>query len=43
MKGIESEFMLKLFVIKKNIKTNILEDYANFVDNTTKQNSLYFK
>ena len=26
-----------------NIKTNLFEDYVKFVDDTTKQNSLYFK
>ena len=27
--------------MKKNIKTNLLEDYVNFVDSTTKQNTHY--
>ena len=25
-----------------NIKTNLLEDYVNFVDNTKKQNKYFF-
>ena len=34
---------MRLFVIKLNIKTSLLADYANFVDTTTKQNTYFEK
>ena len=29
------------YTYKMNIKTNLLEEYVNFVDNTKKQNNYY--
>ena len=30
-----------LYIKKKNIKTNLIEEYVNFVDNTKKQNKFF--
>ena len=40
MKGIEilcQKVFLLIYIVRMNIKTNLLEDYVNFVDTTTRQ------